>query len=88
MTTLVAGTLPASPGGTAVLTGGVTATPKTTVVTTNSLSANGAIVYSGISPVLSGVSQVLGAPKVPGIQEVTPLFEYLSIGFPRQILIR
>jgi len=87
MTTLAEGTLPAA-GGTDVLEDAVTVTPKIQIITTSTLSQDGVIVYSGISPLLSGVEQVLGAPIIPGIEEITPLFEYLSIGFPRQILIR
>jgi hypothetical protein len=87
MTTLAEGTLPAA-GGTDVLEDAVTVTPKIQIITTSTLSQDGVIVNSGIAPLLSGVEQVLGAPIIPGIEEITPLFEYLSVGFPRQILIR
>lgn len=87
MTTLAQGTLPAT-GGTEVLENAVTVTPKIQIITTSTLSQDGVIVYSEIAPLLSGVEQVLGAPVIPGIETVTPLFAYLSVGLPRQILIR
>lgn len=83
LTYLVTGTQPSVPG-TAVLTGVVTVTPNTTIVTTYTLTQEGLIINSTDAP-FTGVSRVIEPLKIPSVSPtVTTLVQLLGT---RQILI-